>query len=614
MLHCSHTHFELRVITVKRNINYLFNMKDFFKYVAATVVGLILFGIILTFFGILSIVGMITSGQATTNVSKNSVLVLKLDGLLEEQVGFNIMNTLNGNTNSLGLQETLSAIKKAKENENIKGIYIEGGLLSAEGASLQEIRNALVDYKKSGKWVVAYADSYSQASYYVASVADKVWLNPSGQLDWHGFSVTPMFFKDVLNKFGVKVQTIKVGKYKSATEMFTEDKMSEPNRQQTEAYVNGSWQILCKAVSESRKISVDSLNAYADRVITFDEAKNLVKLKLIDGVMYSDQVKVEVKKLLGINEDETINQVDVAAMANVKEDRKGEEIAVYYAFGEIVDQPSNSPTTLTSGHEIIAKEVCADLEKLMNNEDVKAVVIRVNSPGGSAYASEQLWHQIELLKQKKPVVISMGDYAASGGYYMSCNSNWIVAQPNTLTGSIGIFGMIPDVSQFLTQKVGLKFDEVKTNKNASIGTMSRPMNAEEIGYITNYVNRGYDLFRKRVADGRKMTIEQVEEVAQGHVFLAQDALKLKLVDELGGLDQAVAKAAKLAKLDEYYTSNYPAPADFLDQLFSSMKNGNYLDEQARLALGEFYEPISMITRIKNMSTVQARLPYFIQIR
>lgn len=589
-------------------------MKDFFKYVAATVVGLILFGIILTFFGILSIVGMITSGQATTNVSKNSVLVLKLDGLLEEQVGFNIMNTLNGNTNSLGLQETLSAIKKAKENENIKGIYIEGGLLSAEGASLQEIRNALVDYKKSGKWVVAYADSYSQASYYVASVADKVWLNPSGQLDWHGFSVTPMFFKDVLNKFGVKVQTIKVGKYKSATEMFTEDKMSEPNRQQTEAYVNGSWQILCKAVSESRKISIDSLNAYADRVITFDEAKNLVNLKLIDGLMYSDQVKVEVKKLLGINEDETINQVDVAAMANVKEDRKGEEIAVYYAFGEIVDQPSNSPTTLTSGHEIIAKEVCADLEKLMNNEDVKAVVIRVNSPGGSAYASEQLWHQIELLKQKKPVVISMGDYAASGGYYMSCNSNWIVAQPNTLTGSIGIFGMIPDVSQFLTQKVGLKFDEVKTNKNASIGTMSRPMNAEEIGYITNYVNRGYDLFRKRVADGRKMTIEQVEEVAQGHVFLAQDALKLKLVDELGGLDQAVAKAAKLAKLDEYYTSNYPAPADFLDQLFSSMKNGNYLDEQARLALGEFYEPISMITRIKNMSTVQARLPYFIQIR
>ena len=589
-------------------------MKDFFKYVAATVVGLILFGIILTFFGILSIVGMITSGQATTNVSKNSVLVLKLDGLMEEQVGFNIMNTLNGNTNSVGLQETLSAIKKAKENENIKGIYIEGGRFSAEGASLQEIRDALVDYKKSGKWVVAYGDTYSQASYYIASVADKIWLNPSGELDWHGFSVNPMFFKDVLNKFGVKIQTIKVGKYKSATEMFTEDKMSDPSRQQTEAYINGSWQILCKAVSESRKISIDSLNAYADRVITFDEAKNLINLKLIDGVMYSDQVKVEVKKMLGIDEDEAINQVDVAAMTNVKEDRKGEEIAVYYAFGDIVDEPSSSPTSFASGHEIVAKEVCADLEKLMNDEDVKAVVIRVNSPGGSAYASEQLWHQIEMLKQKKPVVVSMGDYAASGGYYMSCNSNWIVAQPNTLTGSIGIFGMIADVSQFLTQKVGLKFDEVKTNKNASIGTMSRPMNAEEIGYLTKYIDRGYELFRKRVADGRKMTIEQVEEVAQGHVFLAQDALKLKLVDELGGIDQAVAKAAKLAKLDEYYTTNYPAPADILDQLFSSMKKGNYLDEQARLALGEFYEPISMITRIKNMSTVQARLPYFIQIR
>ena len=470
-------------------------MKDFFKYVAATVVGVILFGIILTFFGILSIVGMITSGQATTNVSKNSVMVLKLDGIMEEQAGSNILGTLTGEQSSaLGLQEILSAIKKAKTNENIKGIYIEGGVLASSPASLQEIRNALLDFKKSGKWIVAYADIYTQGTYYIASVADKVWMNPSGQLDWHGMGANPMYVKDLLKKFGVKVQTIKVGKYKSATEMFTEDKMSDANREQTTAYVTGIWQNICKGVSESRKISIDSLNAYADRLITFEDSKNFLKYKMVDALLYTDQVKAEVKKLLELKEDESINQVDVEAMTNVKEETKGEEIAVYYAYGDIVDSPSPQ-SMLSESHQIVAKDVCADLEKLMNNEDVKAVVIRVNSPGGSAYASEQLWRQIDLLKQKKPVVISMGDYAASGGYYMSCNANWIVAEPTTITGSIGIFGMIPDASELITQKLGVKFDEVKTNRNTTLGTFSRPMNAEEIGYISNYVERGYTLFR-----------------------------------------------------------------------------------------------------------------------
>ena len=595
--------------------NIIINMKDFFKYVLATVVGLIVFGLVLTFFGVLSIVGMITSGQATTNVSKNSVMVLKLDGTLEEQGGNDFLSGLTGNQmGTMGLQETLAAIKKAKDNENIKGIYIEGGMLGADIASLQEIRSALEDFKKSGKWMVAYADSYTQASYYIASVADKVWMNPRGELDWHGLASVPIYVKDVLKKFGIKMTTIKVGKYKSATEMFTEDKMSEPNRQQTEAYVNGIWQNICKAISDSRKISIDSLNAYADRLIGFEDQNNLVKYKMIDGLLFTDQVKAEVKKLLEIDEDESINQVDVAAMSNVKEKTDGEEIAVYYAYGDIVDSPSSPQSMLSGGHEIVAKEVCADLEKLMNNEDVKAVVIRVNSPGGSAYASEQLWRQIELLKAKKPVVISMGGYAASGGYYMSCNSNWIVAEPTTLTGSIGIFGMIPEFSELLTQKLGVKFDEVKTNKNSAVGTMSRPMNAEEIGYLTNYIDRGYNLFRKRVADGRKMTIEQVEEVAQGHVFLAQDAVKLKLVDELGGLDKAVAKAAQLAKIDEYYTMSYPAAPDFLSQLLSATKNGTYLDDQARLLFGEFYEPFIMLKKMNNMAVVQARMPYFINIR
>jgi len=589
-------------------------MKDFFKYVAATIVGLIVFGIIMTFFGVLSIVGMISSGQATTNVSKNSVMVLKLDGIMEEQAGSNILGTLTGEQSSaLGLQEILSAIKKAKTNENIKGIYIEGGVLASSPASLQEIRNALLDFKKSGKWIVAYADLYTQGTYYIASVADKVWMNPSGQLDWHGMGANPMYVKDLLKKFGVKVQTIKVGKYKSATEMFTEDKMSEANREQTTAYVTGIWQNICKGVSDSRKISIDSLNAYADRLITFEDSKNFLKYKMVDALLYTDQVKAEVKKLLELNEDESINQVDVEAMTNVKEETKGEEIAVYYAYGDIVDSPSPQ-SMLSESHQIVAKDVCADLEKLMNNEDVKAVVIRVNSPGGSAYASEQLWRQIDLLKQKKPVVISMGDYAASGGYYMSCNANWIVAEPTTITGSIGIFGMIPDASELITQKLGVKFDEVKTNRNTTLGTFSRPMNAEEIGYISNYVERGYNLFRKRVADGRKMTIQQVEEVAQGHVFLGQDALKIKLVDELGGLDKAVAKAAQLAKVNEYYTASYPASPDIIEQLLSATKGGTYLDDQARLALGEFYEPVMLLKRVNRMDMVQARLPFFLNIK
>ena len=589
-------------------------MKDFFKYVAATIVGLIVFGIIMTFFGVLSIVGMISSGQATTNVSKNSVMVLKLDGIMEEQAGSNILGTLTGEQSStLGLQEILSAIKKAKTNENIKGIYIEGGVLASSPASLQEIRNALLDFKKSGKWIVAYADIYTQGTYYIASVADKVWMNPSGQLDWHGMGANPMYVKDLLKKFGVKVQTIKVGKYKSATEMFTEDKMSEANREQTTAYVTGIWQNICKGVSDSRKISIDSLNAYADRLITFEDSKNFLKYKMVDALLYTDQVKAEVKKLLELKEDESINQVDVEAMTNVKEETKGEEIAVYYAYGDIVDSPSPQ-SMLSESHQIVAKDVCADLEKLMNNEDVKAVVIRVNSPGGSAYASEQLWRQIDLLKQKKPVVISMGDYAASGGYYMSCNANWIVAEPTTITGSIGIFGMIPDASELITQKLGVKFDEVKTNRNTTLGTFSRPMNAEEIGYISNYVERGYNLFRKRVADGRKMTIQQVEEVAQGHVFLGQDALKIKLVDELGGLDKAVAKAAQLAKVSEYYTASYPASPDIIEQLLSATKGGTYLDDQARLALGEFYEPVMLLKSVNRMDMVQARLPFFLNIK
>ena len=589
-------------------------MKDFFKYVLATIVGIVILGLVLLIMGAMSLVGMVASGEATKSVGDNSVLVMNLSGTMEEQAGDNTMAQFLGSAvGTMGLHETLEAIRKAKDNDNVKGIYMEAGSFSADYASLQEVRNALLDFKKSGKWIVAYGDTYTQGTYYLCSVADKVWLNPNGQVDWHGIASEPMFVKDLLGKVGIKMQVVKVGKYKSATEMYTEDHMSDANREQTQAYIDGIWRNVVKAVSDSRKITVDSLNALADRLVMFEGAESIKKAKLVDALLYHDQVKAEVKKLLELDDDKDIRQVSIAEMQNVKQKRDGEKIAVYYAYGDIVDDPTQG-IVMGGGHQIVGNEVNKDLQALADDDNVKAVVIRVNSGGGSAYASEQIWHQVELLKAKKPVVVSMGGYAASGGYYISCGSNYIFAEPTTLTGSIGIFGVFPDRSQLMTQKLGLKFDEVKTNRNSAFGASSRAFNAEELGYLQNYINNGYSLFRTRVADGRKLTIDQVEAIAQGHVFTGEDALKIKLVDEIGGLDKAVAKAAQLAKVDEYYTAAYPAQPSLLDQLMNKAKGGNYLDAQMRVALGEYYKPFMLMREASSINPVQARLPYYLNIR
>lgn len=590
-------------------------MKNFFKQVLATVVGLIAFGAIVTFMGIISIVGMIASGDSTPEVSNNSVMVLNLSGVIDEQGQEDFLGTLTGNTMSnFGLDNMLSAIKKAKDNDKIKGIYIEAGILQAGYATMQEIRNALLDFKKKGKWIVAYGDTYTQGTYYIASAADKVYLNPKGMIDWHGLGAQPQFYKDLMAKFGVRYQVVKVGTYKSFTETYTEDKMSDANRTQVSAYINGTWNNICKAVSESRKISTDSLNAYADRLITFEPAENILKYKMVDGLIYADQVKGEIKKMLKIGKDKKIKQIGLSEMANIKDKKaKGDEIAVYYAYGSIVQ--SGAASVLSQEHSIVGPEVCKDLEDLMNDDDVKAVVVRINSGGGDAYASEQLWHQMVELKKKKPVVVSMGDYAASGAYYMSCPANWIVAQPNTLTGSIGIFAAIPDMSGLITQKLGVKFDEVKTNRNSTFGNvMARPFNDEELDYLQAYVNRGYQLFRQRVADGRRQKTADIEKVAQGRVWLGSDALKIKLVDELGGLNQAVAKAASLAKLKEYHTKNYPAVPSWTEQLMASAGRNNYLDEQLRLTLGDLYEPFVMLRSMNEREVLQARIPFVLNIK
>lgn len=590
-------------------------MKDFIKYVFATVTGIIVFSLIMGILFVISIVGLAASSASSIPVEDNSVFTLSLSGQVNERAEEDIMGLMMGQVSeNIGLEDIISSIKKAKDNEDIKGIYIESGLFSSDSpASAHAIREALLDFKKSGKWIVAYADSYTQTTYYICSVADKVYLNPQGIVDWHGLAANPMFLKDLLAKFGVKYQLCKVGKYKSAPEMMTADGMSEPNREQVTAYMTGIWKVMLKDVAASRKIPVDSLNAYADRFITLANQPDLVKIKLIDKLMYTDEVKGEIKKLLKIDADDHIKQLTLSDMINVKGKKEnGEKIAVYYAYGDIVDSETGS--ALQQEHSIVATEVCKDLEKLAEDDDVKAVVLRVNSPGGSAYASEQIWHAVMNLKAKKPVVVSMGGYAASGGYYISCAANYIYSEPTTITGSIGIFGMFPDVSGLLTDKLGIKFDEVKTNKHAAFGTIARPFNEEEMALLDQYIGRGYELFRKRVADGRKLSVEAVEEIAQGRVWLGNDALGIKLVDAIGSLDDAVKKAAQLAKLDEYHTASYPAPADWMEQLLSMTNKGSYLDEQMRASLGEYYEPFNYLKGINKQSAIQARLPYFLHIK
>ncbi len=590
-------------------------MKDFFKYVLATVVGLILFFLVLAIFGTMSLVGMVASGESTKSVKDNSVFVLNLNSTMDERADGDLMSKFTGaGSETVGLDEILSAIEKAKNNDKIKGIYLEADGFSPDSyASLQAIRRALTEFKKSGKWIVSYGDTYTTAEYYLASVGDKIFVNPQGMIDIHGMASQPMFLKDLLAKVGVKMQLSKVGTYKSAPEMFTADRMSDANREQVSVYVNGIWDNIVSDITLSRKISKDVFNQYADSMTIFKPAEEYLKMKLADKLIYASEVKNEVKTLLKLDKDDDINQLSLADMANVKRDRhNGDEIAVYYAYGDIVDNDQVNPMS-GGGHKIVGKDVVKDLLELADDDDVKAVVLRVNSGGGSAYASEQIWHAMKQLKAKKPVVVSMGGMAASGGYYISSPANYIVAEPTTITGSIGIFGMFADASELLTQKLGVKFDEVKTNANATFGTRARPFNANEMAMLNTYIERGYKLFRSRVAEGRKMPAEAVEKIAQGRVWLGQDALRIKLVDELGGLDLAVAKAAKLAKLDEYYTEAYPSKADWMDQLMKTTSGDSYLNSQLKATLGEFYMPFMMLKNINYHSAIQARIPYIIRV-
>lgn len=594
-------------------------MKDFFKNVAATIVGLFAFGLIMTILGFICIIGMIASSNSKPTLKDNAVMVLKLQGQIEDRSEDNWLGELTGEQfNNLGMNKILSSIRKAKDEEKVKGIYLETGILESDYATLQEIRNALADFKKSGKWIIAYGDALSQGGYYLASVANKVYVNPEGNVDWHGIASQPQYIKDVAAKFGVHFTVVKVGKYKSYTETYTEDKMSDANREQVSRYIGGLWQQMLADVSKSRNVSKDSLNRYADGLMVFDDAQLLKSRKMVDGFCYYDEIRDVVKRQLGLKTDETINQVDYndVDMAIDDSNLMGEEIAVYYCQGSIVRM--ETPSIYGSEQQIVSTKVIKDLQELADNSQVKAVVLRINSGGGDAYASEQIWRAVKELNKKKPVVVSMGGMAASGAYYMSMGAQYIMAQPTTLTGSIGIFGALPDFSDLMTKKLGFKYDEVKTNRNSAYASagMSRPWSAEEITTMQNYVNRGYNLFRKRVAEGRKMSTEQVEKIAQGRVWLGTDAKNIKLIDGFGGLSDAIDKAAELAHLSSYQAVEYPASAGWMEQLMDMAggNKGTYLDEQLRLALGDLYQPFIMIRNMKEKEPIQAALPYVLNIQ
>ena len=589
-------------------------MKDFIKYTMATVVGLVLVSIIMGILTFVSMAGMIASEGMSSPIEKKSVLRITLKGSITERAGEeNPLSKLGGEaTQQIALDQALQALEKAAKNDKIEGIYMEGGILSAYPAEVQELRQALLKFKKSGKWIIAYADTYSRSAYYLCSVADKVYLNPIGMLDWSGLSSNPMFFTGLMKKLGIKMQVFKVGTYKSAVEPYIAEQMSDANREQVSSYQQSIWNNMLKDVAKSRKTTVEALNSLADSLTILSGPEASVKGGLVDKLCYQDEVKKILKNKAKMEEDESLRFVSISDVALSEElnDKVDDEIAVYYAYGEIKEDITGG---FAQESAITSKQMTKDLQELREDDDVKAVVLRVNSPGGSAYASEQIWREVQLLSKEKPVIVSMGALAASGGYYISCGANKIFAEPTTLTGSIGIFGMIPDATELLTDKLGLSFDVVKTNAHSDFGAMGRPLNESECRLMQAYINQGYELFTGRVAQGRNISQDSVKAVAEGRVWTGEQAMKIGLVDKLGNLNDAIAAAAKAAKIEKYSVGRYPEPAPWFASLLQE-KKADYMDSQMRSALGEFYPAFSLIRDLKNQDAIQARMTFIPDFR
>lgn len=581
-------------------------MKQFLKFTLASMLGVAIASLVV-FLILLGIIGTIaSSSQKVTHVAENSVYKLELKGELidrsQDDPFAAAFSEVIGNENSgaIGLDDVLANIRKAKENENIKGIYLKGGLLIGGYASIREIRNALLDFKKSGKFIVAYADVYMQSNYYLASVADKVLLNPEGMLELKGLSAELLFFKNTLQKLGIDMQVVKVGTYKSAVEPYTNTKMSDENREQVGVFLGSIWNSMLSEIAASRKISIEKLNSYADEMMLFQSTSKNKTYGLVDSLVYIDQVD---SIIASYSKDyKLLTHKQMNAVANDEKYEKN-KIAVLYAVGAIDGGTSEG---------IQSEKLVETITEITKDSSIKAVVFRVSSPGGSAYGSEQIWRALSLLKAKKPLVVSMGDYAASGGYYISAMADHIVAQPTTITGSIGIFGLIPNIEE-LNNKLGFTYDGVKTNKMSDALSINRKFRPEERELMQNYVDRGYELFLKRCAEGRNKSIEQIKEIAQGRVWTGTDALKIGLVDQLGGLDDALKIAIKKANLTAYMIKTYPQKEDFVTKIMSDFDT-EIQQRFLKSHLGNEYKLLKKIQEIKNVNGVQARLPFEMAIK
>ncbi|MDY9918813.1 signal peptide peptidase A. Serine peptidase. MEROPS family S49 [Porphyromonadaceae bacterium NLAE-zl-C104] len=592
-------------------------MKDFLKIVLASALGFvianILFSIIamIFFFGAIgSFLGSMSGGEKFI-LQDNTVLNLRLNGPITERTPEeDPFTSMMGSNRPLpmGLNDIVSAIRKAKNNDKIKGIYIDSRIMTASMATLAEIRHELENFKESGKFIVAYADTYTQGGYYLASVADKVAINPQGMLDLHGLASIPVFYKDALDKLGIEMQIFKVGTYKSAVEPFTQNEMSEANREQVSSFLNDAWSFLRSDLAESRSLTIADIDSLANNLPAVQSTDFLLSANLVDTLLYETEMKDYLRSLLDIDEDAKIPSATVANMKSVttKTVKKTDNtIAILYAHGNIISGTGSS--------NIQDKYMVDQIEKLRKDKEIKAVVFRINSGGGSAYASEQIWKAITDLKAEKPVVVSMGDMAASGGYYIACNADKIVAQPTTLTGSIGVFGAIPSF-EGTAKKLGISTDEVKTNEFSDFGNVIRPFNEREKQLLQSMVERGYDLFLTRCSEGRDMPKDSMALYAEGRVWTGNQAKEIGLVDELGGIERAIEIAAEMANLGKsYVVFEYPKLRSRFDELLNPRKE-ELVARTMKEYLGESYEMFMLLKDIKEQDYIQARIPYNLNIQ
>ncbi|HEY0895224.1 MAG TPA: signal peptide peptidase SppA [Sphingobacteriaceae bacterium] len=589
-------------------------MKEFFKFVFASMVGFVLSFVVLLLLLIVMVTALVSSAgkESKADVSANSVLHFQVEHPILERTNknpFDQVDLLSLDTKKqLGLNDILASIKKAASDDHIKGIYLDLSTLQGGLATIEEIRNALLEFKKSGKFILAYSEVYSQGGYYLASVADKIYLNPEGIIDFRGFSSEIAFFKGTLDKLDIEAQVIKVGTFKSAVEPFILDRMSDPNRKQVTAFLGSMYDHFLQGISSARRIPRDSLEHIAGNALV-RTAGDAVRFKLADGLRYKDEVLAELKSRSGIQSDRKVKSVGLAEYAPTSEEKSSSasgRVAIVYANGEIISGEGDDGTI---GSDRISRAIRMARE----DKKVKAVVLRVNSPGGSALASDVIWREVVLTKKVKPVMVSMGDVAASGGYYIACAADSIFAQPNTITGSIGVFGIIPNMKNFFNNKLGITFDGVKTGKYADLGTVNRPLTEEERLIIQSEVNKIYSSFTGKVAQGRKKSQAYIDSIGQGRVWSGIEAKNNGLVDRLGNLDDAIRAAAGKANLDEYKIVEYPALKDPLQGLFdqSTDKIKAYFTQRE---LGESYQYYQQVKSALRSTGIQARLPYSISIR